>query len=365
MRIGIDAGVLVHGRGGVASATREIVRALAGPDVGLEIVLFDLDGRTPGRSIFERVVGDLPPRISVGSGRRDELEGLDLFHAPSFRMPPPGARRLLFTLHDLTVLSHPHCHTLANRVRTLTAVAEAIARGAALMAVSDETRREAERLLSVPMDEVEVVPPMLSPAFTAAPAGDDGPAARLSGEFGSPYVLAVGSLEPRKNIGRLLDAWELLPERLRGSHVLVVVGAYGWRQRSVRRRLAAAKRRGAVVPTGFVPDCELAALYRGARAFVFPSLAEGFGLPVAEAMACGAPVITSARSAMPEVAGDAALLVDPESAEDIATAVQAVLDDGELRRGLRARGVERSRRFSSQAVLPRLLAAYGRAAGCA
>lgn len=362
MRIGIDAGRVLHGRGGVAASTREIVRALAGPGIDHEIVLFDLDGRAPRRSVFEQVVGRLPRRVTVAPGRPDDFEGLDLFHAPGFRMPPPGARRSLFTLHDLTVLSHPGCHTLANRVRTMTSVAEALARGATLLAVSEATRGEAERLLSVPPDVVEVVSPMVAPEFSPAGAAGAGRAAPAPAGVESPYVLTVGSLEPRKNISRLLEAWESLPERLRQSHTLVVAGPYGWRQHGLRRRLRGLARTGAVVWTGFVPDGELAALYRGARAFVFPSLAEGFGLPVAEAMACGAPVVTSNRSSLPEVAGDAALLVDPEDAEELAATLENVLEDDALRLRLRAAGLERATRYSRQAVLPHLLAAYGRAA---
>jgi alpha-1,3-rhamnosyl/mannosyltransferase len=362
VRIGIDAGTVVHGRGGVASSTREIVRSLAGPEVDHEIVLFDLEGRVPRRVVFEQVLGPLPRRVSVGSGTRDELEDLDLFHAPSFRMPPPGARRHIFTLHDLTVLSHPECHTLANRVRTMTAVAEALVRGATLMAVSRATRDEARRLLCVPSEAVEVVPPMVSSVFTPGNTPVTGLESEGAPQLEQPYVLTVGSLEPRKNMDRVIDAWELLPEALRRSHLLVVVGPYGWRQHRVRRRLRAAERRGSVVPMGFVPAPVLAALYRRARAFVFPSLAEGFGLPVLEAMGCGAPVITSSRSSMPDVAGDAALLVEPENVEDLAAAVQTLLEDGDLRRRLRSAGFEQSRKYAPQVVLRELLAAYQRAA---
>jgi alpha-1,3-rhamnosyl/mannosyltransferase len=172
--------------------------------------------------------------------------------------------------------------------------------------------------------------------------------------------LAVGSLEPRKNLERLLDAWTALPDRLRSTHQLVVVAADGWRQRTILRRLDGLADTGSVLRVGRLNDAELAALYRRARALVFPSLAEGFGLPVAEAMACGAPVVTSNSSSLPEVAGGAAILVDPEDADEIAAAVAGVLEDEALRRGLRERGYERSMCFSREAVLPRLLEIYRR-----
>jgi glycosyltransferase involved in cell wall biosynthesis len=159
----------------------------------------------------------------------------------------------------------------------------------------------------------------------------------------------------------LLDAWSSLGLTT-GHHQLVVVAAEGWRQGRVRRRLERMTGDGSVVKIGHVPNEVLAALYRRANAFVFPSLAEGFGLPVAEAMACGAPVVASRISSLPEVCGEAGLLVDPEDADDIAAAIARMLKDQGLRRRLRDRGLERVRAFSPEAVVPRLFEVYRRAA---
>jgi alpha-1,3-rhamnosyl/mannosyltransferase len=360
VRIGIDAGRMVHGRGGVASYTRELIRALVAPDVEHEIVLFDLDGHDIVTETLTKAFGELPERVWIASAAKPELEALDLFHAPGFAVPDMGAPNLIFTLHDLTILSHPECHTLANKVRTLASVADALARGATILSDSEATRREALRLLSLPAEKVEVLPPILNPCFRAGgDASADTEVARKQGIDG-PYVLAVGSLEPRKNIERLLDAWTALPDRLRSTHQLVVVAADGWRQRNIVRRLDGLAHTGSVVRVGRLNDDELAALYRRARALVFPSLAEGFGLPVAEAMACGAPVVTSNSSSLPEVAGDAAILVDPEDVDEITAAMARVLEDEDLRRGLRDRGYEQSLCFSRDAVLPRLLEIYRR-----
>ena len=362
MRIGIDAGRIARGRGGVASYTRELIRALTAPGVEHEIVLFDLDGGSALSPAVEETFGHLPQRVRIATDTREELQDLDIFHAPGFRIPAAVGPKLVFTVHDLTVLSHPECHTLANRVRTLASVADALACGATILAVSETTRREALRLLALQVEKVEVLPPILNPCFSAR--GDvraDEAAARRLG-IDDLFVLAVGSLEPRKNLERLLDAWMALPDRLRRTHQLVVVAADGWRQRSILRRLDRLKRTENAVRVGPLRDGELAALYRRARALVFPSLAEGFGLPVAEAMACGSPVVTSESSSLPEVAGDAAILVDPEDVDAIAAAVAGVLEDEGLRRDLRERGYERSRSFSHDALLPRLLEIYRRAA---
>ena len=362
MRVGIDAGQVLSGQGGVAAYSRELVKALAAPELNDEIVLYDLEGRMPRRALFEQALGPLPARVVVGCGTDEELESLDVFHAPAFAMPPPGAPRHLFTLHDLTVISHPECHTIGNRVRTLTSLAEALSRGATLLAVSEATRREAQRLLAIPPAAMEVLPPFVNAIFSpAGSAQDDLEVAHQLG-IRRPCALVVGSLEPRKNLSRLLDAWSQLPAAMQSAHQLVVVGGEGWKELGVRRQLRAMVRDGSVVRAGFVAESSLAAQYRQTRAFVFPSIAEGFGLPVAEAIACGAPVVTSNRSSLPEVAGQAAILVDPENTEDLAVAIQSLLEDRELRHGLREAGLERAQCHASAVLLPKLRAIYQRAA---
>jgi glycosyltransferase involved in cell wall biosynthesis len=361
LRLGVDAGRALHGRGGVATSTRELIRALLTFASEDDIVLFDLDHGVTIPSAFERAVGPLSDRARTAPAKQSELQLLDLFHAPGFRMPPFGSPHHVFTLHDLTVISHPQCHILDNRVRTLTSVAEALARGATLHAVSEATRDEAVRLLALPAEVLEVVPPIVNPVFSAVAdrAEDASRIGRLGVE--EPYVLAVASLEPRKNLGRLLDAWDVLDDTRIDGHSLVVVTADGWRQGSVVRRLRTMVGDGRLVQIGRVGDGDLAALYRRATTFVLPSLAEGFGLPLVEAMASGTPVVTSRLSSMPEVTADAALLVDPEDADDIASAIERLIHDRELRRRLRELGFERSEDFTAAAVLPRMLEVYRRA----
>jgi alpha-1,3-rhamnosyl/mannosyltransferase len=363
VRIGIDAGRALHGEGGVAAYTRELVAGLVRHAPAEEVVLCDLDRGRRRRAEYERSLGPLPPAVEIAPAERRILAGLDLFHAPGFAMPPGGAPHHLLTLHDLTVLSHPECHTAANRARTVVAVAAALARGATVLAVSQATRSEAVRLLALAPERVEVLPPVLAPCFDAGGDAEADAAARRRLGAAGPYVLAVASLEPRKNLERLLDAWQLLPAPTRTAHRLVLVASTGWLAGRLRRRLAGLARAGQVIVIGRLAARDLAALYRGARALVFPSLAEGFGLPVAEAMACGAPVITSNRSSMPETAGGAAVLVEPEDADEIAAAIARVVGDEELRRDLRARGFERAQHFAPAAVVPQLLAVYRRASG--
>lgn len=361
MRIGIDVGRVLHGDGGVAVYTRGLVKALAAHGGSLEIFLFDLDRGVRNRRVFEAAFGGLPEQLAIGAVPND-LRELDIFHAPGFRMPPIGAPSHAFTLHDLTALSHPQFHKLDNRIRSLTSTAEALARGATILAVSQATREEAVRLLAIPQEQIEVVPPIVGEHFTAqSESSSDAEYLERIGVDG-PYALAVASLEPRKNFSRLLDAWDELPSDLREAHQLVVVVSAHWLQSAVRRRLDRMGRSGAVLLLDHVPASELAALYRGARTLVFPSLAEGFGLPVAEAMACGTPVVTADRSSMPEVADGGAVLVDPEDVSGIADGIERVLADQSLRRDLRERGFESASRFTAEVVVPKLVEVYGRTA---
>jgi len=360
VRIGVDAGRALHGYGGVASYSRQLANALARHAPEHDLVIFDLDRGIHRREVFEKTLGPLPSNVQTAQGSELELARLDLFHAPGFVLPPPGAPHHVVTVHDLTVLSHPEYHTLENRVRTMVAVAGALTRGATIISDSRATRAEAVRLLSMSGESLEVLPPMLDPRFN--PAGNDELDEAALHKLGvdAPFCLAVGSLEPRKNLGRLLDAWELLPAGVRDEHLLVVVASAGWLQRELRSRLSDIERDGSVRLLTRIGGLDLAALYRRARVVVFPSLAEGFGLPVAEAMACGAPVVTSNVSSMPEVAGGAAVLVDPEDADAIADGVARVLERTELRRDLRERGPEQALQFSAEAVVPRLLEIYQR-----
>ncbi|MEA2233990.1 MAG: hypothetical protein QOD83_3806 [Solirubrobacteraceae bacterium] len=209
-----------------------------------------------------------------------------------------------------------------------------VRRARALVCISDATRRDLVERVPASAPRALVIPLAAAELFGAAGR------ARRGTE--RPYVLAAGTLEPRKNLERLLDAWARLAPALRDAHDLVLVGPAGWEADAILRRA-----RGAGVRvTGYVPDEELAALYGGCQLFCYPSLYEGFGLPVLEAMRAGAPVITSNISSLPEVAGDAAVLVDPLSVDAIRSALARLLADPDERARLREAGRARAAGFS-------------------
>lgn len=212
----------------------------------------------------------------------------------------------------------------------------ALRRAAALPCISEATRVDLERIFPVTRGKTMVTPLAADPSF-AAPVERPG-----HPDLDKPYVLAVGTLEPRKNLERLLDAWLALDPRIRSSYELALVGPRGWDDESI---VAKAEKAGARL-LGRVDEDELRALYAGAAAFAYPSLYEGFGLPPLEAMAAGAPVLTSNVSSLPEVVGDAALTVDPRDVDAIRDGLTALLDDRGLADRLRAAGRERASSFT-------------------
>lgn len=358
MRVGIDIGRALRGYDGVASYSLQLAKGLLDADRDTEYRLYDLDARSCGHDSVARILGDLPANARVCATSRSEIVGLDLFHCTAFRLPPPGARRLVFTIHDLTFISHPALHTAANRARSLTSTAQALARDATVIAVSETTRGAAVDLLSLPTGAVRVIPPVLDSVYR--PPGDPTQgrevAARLA--LRSPYLLHVGSLEPRKNLAGVIAAFEVLSADLRRDLKLVVVSSGGWREREVRARLDAMVRAERALVFGGLTAYELAAIYSGAEALVYPSLVEGFGLPVAEAMACGTPVVTSDRSSLKEISGNAAVLVDPDDPSAIAAGVERILRDSSLRNQLVERGLATCERYSRSRVIPSVLGLY-------
>ena len=306
MRVGIDTTPLVQTRAGTARHVLGLLGELSGrPD--LELVGLQAGGA--GRlATVRRDVLWYPFRLGHASAQ------LDVLHCTTFRAPVSPRAPLVVTVHDLGVLRHPEAFPRWHRVTGARALRGGVRSADAIVAVSAFTRDELVELLDVPVERIRIVPNGVDPVFST-----EGPA--VEGD----YVLAVGTLEPRKNLGAAVEAARLAGLELR------VAGAAGW---------------GGVVTDGWVgepTDEELAALIRGARCLVYPSLYEGFGLPVLEAMACGTPVVTSRGGATEEVAGGAAVLVDPSSPAAIAGGIE----EAERRRDeLREIGLHRAAMFT-------------------
>jgi len=224
--------------------------------------------------------------------------------------------------------------------------------------VSETSKADILRYCDVPADRIVVVYNAIDDRFAVAPADEAVRRARERYQLDGPFALYAGNIKPHKNIERLIDAFDLVRRSGFERLELLIIGDQISKYPRLRRAVDKHKLHKHVRFLGFVPDDTLAALYRLATVFVFPSLYEGFGLPPLEAMASGTPVVTSNRSSLPEVVGDAAVLVDPYSAPSIAEGIQRVLSDASLRRTLSERGLARARQFSWEASVRRILEVY-------
>jgi glycosyltransferase involved in cell wall biosynthesis len=281
----------------------------------------------------------------------------DLCHYPNSIAPLRSPCRYVVTIHDMTLSLLPHYHPWRKRLIVRPLIPPIARRAARIITVSEHARADIVRLLRVAPERVVVVPEAAAPIFRAAPAEEQA-RVRASYRLDRAYVLYVGTLEPRKNLVRLIRAWHALWRRGAIPHQLVLVGARGWQDSAIYATIAQLDCGDALRLAGYVPTADLPALYTAADAFVFPSVSEGFGLPVIEAMACGTPALISTAPALRELAGDAALAVDPRDERALAGALERLLTDAALRDELRARGLRRAAAFSWDLAARRTLAVY-------
>lgn len=287
-----------------------------------------------------------------------ELTGkrLALLHSPDF-IPPFGGRfRSVITIHDLNFIHFPQFLT-PQSARYYGQIDRAVQRADHILTDSDWTREDVIRHLDVPPERVTTVHLAAAPVYR--PITDRQEVRRAVNRYGLPsdFIIFVGTLEPRKNVPTLLRAFHDLRQRAYDVH-LAIVGRKGWLYEEVFAALTKFKLADHVHFLENVPYEDLARLYNAASCLTLPSHYEGFGLPPLEAMACGTPVVVSDRSSLPEVVGDAGLLVDPDSPEELSAALARVLDDSELRTSLRQRGLARSSEFSWAKAAHQTMAVY-------
>jgi len=262
-------------------------------------------------------------------------------HVLPLALPLARRTRGVVTIHDLGYLAFPEHHTRAQRIALSLSTRWSVRVAQHVIAISAATRDALIRHLRVDPARISVVHHGVAPRFAQPP--DAAARGRITALLGTaPYLLCIGTVQPRKNLLRLIDALAAAPDAPR----LVIAGRRGWLAEPIERRAAALGIAGRVRFTGYLDDRDLPALYAGATAFVFPSLYEGFGMPVLEAMAAGTPVLTANTSALPEVAGDAALLIDPGDVAAIAAGLSQISHDTALRQRLSVAGRQRAATFS-------------------
>ena len=298
-------------------------------------------------------------RLLMPMLRKQSLKGHDdfIYHGPNFFLPPfPG--RKVATFHDLSPFKWAECFDPV-KVRYLQReFRKTLDTADALITDSEYTRRELAEFAGWPLEKIHAVPLAAGPEFRPRTEDEVRPVLERHDLNYQGYSLFVGTIEPRKNIIRLLDAYELLPKAIRQKWPLILTGYRGWKSDDIHARIKDAERQGWAKYLGFLPSEELPLLYSGARLFVFLSLYEGFGLPVLEAMQSGVPVVCSDRASLPEVAGDAALLKDPDDPEGLAEAFLRVLNSDEQRNRLILKASEQTRRFTWQRCATETVGVY-------
>jgi glycosyltransferase involved in cell wall biosynthesis len=375
MRIGLDVTAAVSQGAGIGRYTRELLRALSAADLDNQYRLFyaarhpvhPLPPLAPNFHVTALPFHDiwlarvwhrarLPIPVQTITGP------LDLFHSPDFTLPPVmGRTRTLLTVHDLSFVRDPESAAPTLRRYLNTVVPRSVAHADHILADSQATKSDLIELYATPSEKVTVLyagveaifRPVTDPARLAA--------VREKYKLGSePFILAISTLQPRKNFVRLIQAFAQLSIT---NYRLVIAGGKGWLFESSFAEVERLKLGNRVHFPGFVDDADLPALYSAARALAYPSLYEGFGLPLLEAMACGTPVVTSTASCLPEVVGDAALLVPPTDVPALAHALQRALTDDTLRAELIRKGRLRAAQFTWEKAARQLLTIYQRMAG--
>jgi glycosyltransferase involved in cell wall biosynthesis len=266
-------------------------------------------------------------------------------HFPNYLAPILTDCPYVVTIHDMTLYITPRFHRFKKLVLDRTLLPHVARRAAGIITVSKSARDDIVRHLKVPKEKVRVVMNAVSPAFRRVTEAAKLEAVCVRYGLNVPYILYVGTIEPRKNLTRLIQAFAQL-KKMGLPHKLVLVGQRGWHCEPIYAEVEKRGLQHEIIFTGYVPFEDLPALYSAAEAMAFPSLYEGFGLPVLEAMACGTPVVTSASSSLAEVAGNAALLVDPYSVEEMAEALRLIHEDHCLGSELSRKGLERAAHFT-------------------
>lgn len=381
MRIGINAllisAVQSYRSAGISRYTLNLLNALRTVNSSHEYTIFvserEVVEQLPslsGSNVIQISQSPMHPARRVlwehlhlaGEARR---RGLHLLHAPTnilpLRLSCPG----IITIHDLAFLRFPSFFRPTRRTYQQWFTPQSARHAALIIAVSEHTRRDAIELLKVPEERIRVIYPAVEACGVSAPSAEAIQAFRQRRQLPEHFILFLATLEPRKNIPRLLDAYHLLKRETDLPHALVLAGAKGWYTHTLEQQVRALGLEKHVRFVGYVPEEEKKLWYYTADLFAYPSLYEGFGLPVAEALACGVPVVASDAASLPEVVGDdaafgerAVFTADPYDTESLARAMQQGLSDNALRQQFRVRGLARIQHFAPGAIARQIIQAH-------
>lgn len=372
MHIGLDGLPLTTPKTGVGHYTFELARALATLETESRfellypstypILSLPEPPAVPVNLKIERVrVGKLGRHWwSAGLPRYIRHNAFDLFHGTNYDVPLWRRCATVLTVHDLSLLLHPETHTERSVKRARRRLPMMVRAANAIITPTESVRRELSEYFDVTPEKIFAVPEAARACFRPMEFVDT-ESVRLSLGVGDEFLLAVGTIEPRKNLSTLISAFEeVIRAQPKSALQLVIAGGAGWLSGPLFEVLKNSPARHRIVLTDYLYDDHLRALYASCRAFVYPSIYEGFGLPPLEAMACGAPVIASRIPALAETTGDAALLFDHSSAKDLAEKILGLLDDEPTREKLSSAGLKRTAEFSWERTAQLTLAVYNK-----
>jgi len=353
MKVCLDIQSALAQRAGVGRYTRMLAEHLPAGRGNDDVSLFYFDFKRKGcdfapPGVTQKSVQWIPGRVVQGGWKTIGFPPFnwfagraDVYHFPNFIRPPLTRGKSVVTIHDAAFLRYPETIEAKNYRYLSKCIKDTVERSDAIICVSSFTARELEELLSVPAGKLKVIPSGLSPHHRRAPAADI-LAMRNRLHLHRPYLLSVGTLEPRKNYPFLIDAFE----KLSFDGDLVIAGMKGWKTDGIFEKRNHSPRREHIRLLEYVDEKDLAALYSAAELFVIPSLYEGFGFPPLEAMQCGTPVISASTGSLPEVLGDAAILVRDFDVEAWVSAIESVIGHAEKRRDLVDRGSARAAMYT-------------------
>lgn len=363
LRFGLDARLTRYRQGGIAQYIYHLIREFAALDAENHYLI--LHSRKDSRNL---AAAPNQQRVTCWTPAHHRLERtalaielaphrLDLLHSPDFIPPRFGRYRKVITIHDLAFLLYPDILTPDSRRYYADQIRDAAARADHIIAVSQATRNDVISMLDVPAGKVTAIPEAADARYRPLPPAEIDQA-RKAHHLPQDYLLFIGTYEPRKNLGGLLRAYDQLRAEQRDAPPLVIAGRRGWFYDQLFRLSEQLDLTQRIIWLENPPDADLPALYNGARLLCLPSFYEGFGLTALEAMACGTPVVASDRGSLPEVVGDAALLVNPDDPASIAAGLQRVLTDADLSARLRQRGLEQALLFTWRETARQTLAVY-------
>ena len=374
MHIAIDAHSVAAQLAGNETYAINLIEALAEIDQTNRYTLYvtkkaaidRFDGRWPNFTVRQTLPHTPLVRIPLALSAELRQHPVDVLHV-QYTAPPFPPCPIVATIHDLSFEHLPETFNRRSRTQLRFTVRHTTGRAAQILTLSEFSRRDIIETYGVDPDLIWVTPPAAPPHF--APVTNEIELRRIRESYGinTDYLLSLGSIQPRKNLITLIEAYSCLRRSRPEGKLprLVLAGKRGWLDREIFRAAERSDFQQDILFTGYVPEQDLPALYSGATCFVYPSYFEGFGLPVVEAMQCGVPVIAGNRTSLPEVTGDAALMFDPFDTRALSEAITRLVDDPDYRARLRLKGLKRAKDFNWKVTAQLTLAAYERAAATA